>query len=70
MLNCRSKIKNDACTDAKKFTEALSLVDCMENMRSQSWPYARYAHRGQMGLAEQTWTSRALRSDADEDEFT
>ena len=61
MLNCRSKIKNDARTDAKKFTEALSLVDCMENMRSRSRPYARYAHRGQLGRAEQTWTSRALR---------
>ena len=31
MLNCKSKIKNDARTDAKKFSEALSLVDCMEN---------------------------------------
>ena len=46
MLNCWSKIKNDAHTDAKTFSEALSLVDCMENMRSESRPYARYALRG------------------------
>ena len=70
MLNCWSKIKNDARTDAKKFSEAPSLVGCKENMRSQSRPYARFALRGYLGLAEQTWTSRALRSDADEDEFT
>ena len=36
MLNCWRKNKNDARNDAKKSSEILSLVDCMENMTSHS----------------------------------